>query len=554
MLGRIVPACEWLRTYKKADCRKDLVAGLIVAVMLVPQAMAYATLAGLPPVMGLYASTVPLFIYAVFGTSRHLAVGPVAIISMVIYAQCREIAAPGSPEYLEAVLALCVLVGFIQVLMGLFRAGFIVNFLSHAVISGLTSAAAILIALSQMKHVLGVPLHSHHSIFGTLSELAARIHEVHPPTLLFGLAGTCALLLLKRRWPRFPSALLLVLAATVAVRLFRLDLAGIAIVGEVPRGLPRLLLPGLDPDLVSTLLPAALIIVLVGFVESISITQLIAARERYRVDANQELRALGLANLASAVTGGYPVTGGFSRTAVNYQAGARTGMASFITAALILLTLLFFTPLFHYLPNAVLGAIVIAAVVDLVDVRGAITLFRLKRTSGLSLLLTFIVTLSFGIEIGVFSGTVFALLMFIWRSAHPHTAELGYVNPGLGFRNIRRYPDATTFAGILILRVDASLYFANMAFLEDLLRRAVYEKPGLRWILMDFSGVNDIDGCAVQSFGELMRAYHDTGIAFALAAVKGPVRDVLERSEWPVLLGKHMEYASVQQALDGIQE
>lgn len=554
MLGRILPAFEWLRAYRKEDWRKDLAAGLIVAVMLVPQAMAYAALAGLPPVIGLYASTVPLFIYTIFGSSRHLAVGPVAIISMIIYAQCREIAAPGSPEYTEAVLALCVMVGLLQVVMGLFRAGFMVNFLSHAVISGLTSAAAILIALSQMKHVLGVPLHSHHSIIGTLAELAARLHEVHPPTLLFGLAGTGALLLLKKRWPRLPSALLLAIAATAAVRLFRLDLAGIAIVGEVPRGLPRLLLPGLDPGLVPALLPAALIIVLVGFVESISISQLIAARERYRVDANQELRALGMANLAAAITGGYPVTGGFSRTAVNYQAGARTGMASFITAALILLTLLFFTPLFHYLPNAVLGAIVIAAVVDLVDVRGAIALFRLKRSSGLSLLLTFIVTLSFGIEIGVFSGTVFALLVFIWRSAHPHTAELGYVNPGLGFRNIKRYPEAATFPGVFILRVDASLYFANMAFLEDLLRRTVHEKPGLRWILMDFSGVNDIDGCAVQSFGALIDAYQDAGITFALAAVKGPVRDVLERSAWPALLGKRMEYASVQQALDAILE
>ena len=301
-----------------------------------------------------------------------------------------------------------------------------------------------------------------------------------------------------------------------------------------------------------TLLPAALTIVLVGFVESISIAQLIAAKERYRVAPDRELRALGFANLAAAVTGGYPVTGGFSRTAVNYQAGARTGMASLVTAALILLTLLFFTPLFYYLPNAVLAAIVIAAVIDLIDYKTAVELFRLKKSSGLSLLLTFVVTLLFGIEMGVLVGVVFTLLVFIWRSAHPHTVELGYVNEEIGFRNVKRYPGAKTFPGVLILRVDASLYFANMAFLEDWLRQAVYEKSGLQWILMDFSGVNDIDGCAVQTLEQLMRSYRESGVRFALSGVKGPVRDVLNRSEWPALLEEHLGHPSLQQALNAI--
>lgn len=552
MLGRFVPACEWLRTYKNAYWRNDLTAGLIVAVMLVPQAMAYAALAGLPPVIGLYASTIPLFVYALFGSSRHLAVGPVAIVSMVVHAECSKLAAPGSPEYITAVLALCVLVGVLQLAMGLLRTGFIVNFLSHGVISGLTSAAAILIALSQLKHLLGIPLHAHHSLFGVLSELGSRWSEVHTLTLLLGLVSTILLLFFKNRWPRFPAAIMVVILATILVYFLRLENAGMSIVGEVPGGLPQLRWPGLSWAMVHTLLPAAVVITLIGFVESISIAQIIADKQRYHVDANRELRALGLANLAAAVTGGYPVTGGFSRTAVNYQAGARTGMASVFTATFILLTLLFFTPLFYYLPNAVLAAIVIAAVIDLVDIKAAITLFSLKRSSGVSLVLTFVVTLGFGIETGVLSGVLFTLLVFIWRSAHPHAAELGYVNPGIGFRNIDRYPGATTYPGVLILRVDASLYFANMAFLEDLLRRSVHEKEELQWILMDFSGVNDIDGCAVQSLEQLMRAYRETGIRFALAAVKGPVRDVLKRSSWPDLLGAHMEYASVQQALNHI--
>lgn len=553
MLGRIFPACAWLRSYKRSNWRSDLYAGVIVAVMLVPQGMAYAALAGLPPVMGLYASTVPLFVYALFGSSRHLAVGPVAIISMIIFSYCGRIATPGSPEYINAVLQLCVMVGVMQFAMGLLRMGFLVNFLPHAVINGLTSAAAILIALSQLKHLLGIPLQPHHSIFSLVGEVAQRLGEIHPHTLLLGFASTAALIIFKKRWPRFPAAIIVVLLATVVVRMLQLDETGVHIVGHVPGGLPRLFLPEFEPATLRVLFPAAVTIVLIGFVESISVAQIVAVKEGYPVDANSELRALGLANLAASATSGYPVTGGFSRTAVNHQSGARTGMASLITAALILLTLLFFTPLFHFLPNTVLAAIVIVAVIDLIDFRTPVKMFHIKRSSGLSLLITFLATLSFGIEAGVLLGVSFSLLVFIWRSAHPHIVELGYVGPELGFRNVERYPHATTYPGVLIVRVDASLYFANMAFLEDFLRHAVHEKPGLRWILMDFSGVNDIDGSAVESLERLMRTYRETGIHFALADIKGPVRDVLARSTWPVTLGKWMQYASVRQALTGIQ-
>lgn len=552
MLSRIFPAWEWLRAYKKIDLRNDLTAGFIVGVMLVPQGMAYAALAGLPPVMGLYASLVPLFVYVLFGSSRHLAVGPVAIVSMVIFAQCAKVAPPGSPEYMNAVVLLCVMVGVLQVALGLLRMGFMVNFLSHAVISGLTSAAAILIAFSQLKHLSGIPLKSGHSILNLLAGAVRNLGEIHFPTLLLGLASMAVLVFFKKWRPRFPAPILVVCAATVLVWGARLDTSGIHIVGEVPGGLPPIHWPHFDFGLARTLLPAALTIVLVGFVESISIAQLIAAKERYRVAPDRELRALGFANLAAAVTGGYPVTGGFSRTAVNYQAGARTGMASLVTAALILLTLLFFTPLFYYLPNAVLAAIVIAAVIDLIDYKTAVELFRLKKSSGLSLLLTFVVTLLFGIEMGVLVGVAFTLLVFIWRSAHPHTVELGYVNEEIGFRNVKRYPGAKTFPGVLILRVDASLYFANMAFLEDWLRQAVYEKSGLQWILMDFSGVNDIDGCAVQTLEQLMRSYRESGVRFALSGVKGPVRDVLNRSTWPTLLEEHLGHPSLRQALNVI--
>lgn len=553
MLARVLPAYEWIRNYRRSDWRSDLTAGVTVAIMLVPQGMAYANLAGLPPVMGLYASTVPLFVYALFGSSRHLAVGPVAIISMVVVARCSLVAPPGAPEYIHAVLVLGAMVGAIQIAMGLLRLGFVVNFLSHSVISGLTSAAAILIALSQLKHLLGVPLEPHHSVFGVLMEVGQHIGQTHLVTLLVGLGSLAVLIYFRKRWPRFPAALLVVIGAAALVRVLRLDEAGVSIVGSVPAGLPRFHVAGFDLEMVRTLTPAALTIVLVGFVESISIAQVIAVQERYRIDPNRELTALGLANLAASVSSGYPVTGGFSRTAVNYQTGAKTGMASLVTGVIVLLTLLLFTPLFYYLPNAVLAAIVVVAVAGLVDVRTARKLFKVKRVSGFSLLLTFGATLALGVERGVLFGVVFSLFVFIWRSAHPHTAELGYVEEEQGFRNVKRYPNATTYPDILILRVDASLYFANMAFLEDLLRRAVHDKPGLRWILMDFSGVNDIDGCAVETLERLMENYREANIAFAIAGMKGPVRDVVARAGWPDLLGKRMRYSSVRQALDDIR-
>ncbi|MBN1852037.1 MAG: sulfate permease [Pirellulales bacterium] len=553
MLGKIMPALEWIRNYDRSDWKGDLTAGATVAVMLVPQGMAYAMLAGLPTVMGLYASTIPLFVYALFGSSRHLAVGPVAIISIIIFARCSLIAEPGSPKYINAVLVLGAMVGAIQVAMGLMRLGFIVHYLSHAVISGLTSAAAILIGLSQLKHLLGISLTPHHSAIGILREIIPRMGETHLITLICGCGSIATLLLFKKLWPRFPAAIVVVIVATAIVRALHLDEAGIGIVGSVPAGLPYPQLPDFDPDLVQSLAAAALTIVLVGFVESISVAQVVAMKERYPIHPNRELGALGLANIAASLSSGCPVTGGFSRTAVNHEAGARTEMASLISAVLVLLTLLFLTPLFHYLPNAVLAAIVIVAVAGLVDFETAKKLLVVKRGDGLSLLLTFVATLALGLEVGVLLGAAFSLSGFIWRSSHPHTARLGFVEEEGGFRNLSRYPRATTYPAILILRVDASLYFANMAFLTDVIRNAVHDQPGVQWIVMDFSGVNDIDACAVETLERLMEVYGEADIGFAFSGMKGPVRDVVTRAGWPELLGSRMWYTSVRQALDDIR-
>jgi sulfate permease, SulP family len=352
--------------------------------------------------------------------------------------------------------------------------------------------------------------------------------------------------------PRFPAPLLVVAGATVLTYALRLDARGVSVVGAVPGGFPALVLPGVDGSTLLALLPVAVTISFVGFMESIAVARSIASREKYRVDANQELRGLGLANIAGAAFSGYPVTGGFSRSAVNYQAGARTGLASIITAVLIMVTLLAFTSLFHFLPGAVLAAIVMVAVYGLIDAREAVRLFRLKAVDGWTLVLTFMGTLLVGIEQGLVIGVAFSLLVFVWRSAYPHVASLGWLPAQRVFRNVDRYPEAERVAEVAILRVDASLYFANMAFLENWLRTAVVEEPDVRAIVLDFSGVNDMDAVAVETLEGLMYELRMQDVTVHIAAMKGPVRDITARAGWPSRYGVQVGHFSVDQALEYI--
>jgi sulfate permease, SulP family len=549
MIERLVPAAGWLRNYRRSDLTGDLSAGLTVAIMLIPQAMAYAMLAGLPPVVGLYASPIPLLVYALFGTSRQLAVGPVAIVSLLTLSGISALAEPGTGEFVTLAALLALLSGVIQLALGLLRAGFVVNFLSHAVISGFTSAATIVIGLSQLKHLLGMRIASDHSVFTLLFETALRIGEANPYTVAIGVASIALLVAARKLAPRLPAALVVVALATVLTYAFGLHERGVAIVGSVPSGLPAPSLPLLDGGVVSALLMTALTISFVGFMESFAVAKSIATRENYRIDANQELKGLGLANVAAGVFSGYPVTGGFSRSAVNYQAGARTGLASLVTALLILLALFAFTGLFYYLPSAVLAAIVIVAVYGLIDVREAVHLFQLKKVDGWTLVITFVATLGIGIEQGILIGVAFSLLVFVWRSAYPHAARLGYLARERVFRNVERYPEGQTFPGTLVLRVDASLYFANMAFLESSLRTALVERPDYRNIILDFSGVNDMDAVAVETLESLIREMEMQGVSVRIAAMKGPVRDITARAGWPEKFGEHVSHFSIESAL-----
>lgn len=552
VLQTIVPAFEWLRNYKKNDIRGDLSAGAIVGIMLVPQGMAYAMLAGLPPVMGLYASTFPLIVYALFGSSRQLAVGPVALVSLLVFAGISPLAEPGSEEYIRLVLMLSAMVGAIQLAMGLFRVGFFINFFSHAVINGFTSAAAIVICLSQLSHLLGIRLSVQHSIVPLLSEVVQRIGETNLIALTIGGVSIAVQLFLRKKMPRFPASLLVVVGGTLLAYILRLDRWGVPVVGEVPQGLPTFSPPAFHVESFRLLFPSALSILFVGFMESISVAKTIAAREKYKVDSNQELKGLGLSNIVASFFSGYPVTGGFSRTAVNYEAGARTGLASLISAALIILVLYFFTPLFYYLPKCVLASIVMVAVIGLIDVKEAKHLFKVKKADGWTLALTFVVTLIVGSEQGILTGMGFSLLVFIWRSSHPHTAELGYVEKEDVFRNIKRYPEVKTYREVLILRIDASLYFANMGFFEDRLRRGLMERPEVKWVIIDLSGVNDIDAVAIDALEEVIENYRHKEIQFLFAGMKGPVRDLVAKAGWEQKYGEQIRHPSIQHALQTI--
>ena len=551
-LTRLFPFFEAMRSYDRSHFKNDAAAGLTTAVMLIPQGMAYAMLAGLPPIVGLYASTLPILIYALLGTSRELAVGPVAMVSLMVASSLGPLAAAGSNEYVTLAFVLALLVGVVQALMGFLRAGFLVNFLSHPVVSGFTSAAALIIGLSQLKHLLGVNLPRSHHIHELLIGAVQRIGEVQPITVAIGVGSIVTLVLLKRYRPKWPRALIVVAVTTVLVYTLRLDQAGVAIVGEVPAGLPRPTMPTASWSELSSLLPTAVVISLVGFMESISVAKAFARRQRYAIDANRELIGLGMANVGAAFFGGYPVTGGFSRTAVNAQAGARSGIAGIITAATIVVTLLFFTDLFYFLPKAVLAAVVMTAVFGLVDLAEVRHLWKLDRAELALLGLTFAATLSVGIEAGIGIGVAASLLWFTYEATQPHSAVLGRVRGTQSYRNVDRYPEALRVDGVLILRFDASFFYGNVAFVKATINRALDERPDVHDVVIDAGGMNRLDSSALSALAEILDELDARGVSLSLAAVKGPVRDALAKAGLDDRLGDRAQYLSVHDAVTAV--
>ncbi|MCB0990155.1 MAG: solute carrier family 26 protein [Acidimicrobiales bacterium] len=530
-LSRIVPAAGWLSSYQRADLRSDLSAGVTVGAMLVPQAMAYALLAGLPPEVGLYAATIPVIVYALFGTSRQLAVGPVAIVSLLTASALAPLVEEGTSGYVAAASLLALMVGLIHIVLGVGRLGYVVNFLSHSVLVGFTAAAAIIIGFSQAKHILGISIDRTDHFHETVGEVVSNAGNTNSTTLALGLGSILVLWGIKRYAKRIPGALVVVVASTLAVQVFDLQSRGVKVVGDIPGGLPAFALPEFEGSLIANLFVTALVITMVGFMESIAVAKVYAKRNRYEVEPNSELVGLGAANVASGLFGGYPVTGGFSRTAVNATAGARTPLASLITAAIVLATIAFFTPLLESLPQAALGAIIVMAVLGLIDVGEMRHIAKVKRSDLIGLGVAFVATLVVGIEIGIGVAVVASMLVVFARMSMPHTAVVGHVDGTTSYRNVARFPEAKTIEGIDIVRVDAALSFVNATQVKKLLLgRAAQLEIAPRALVLDASGVNDIDATGVEMLSEVLQEVQAMGVDMHLTDVKGPVRDVLHRA------------------------
>ncbi len=542
-----LPASRWLADYQRRDLSADGLAAVIVTLMLIPQSLAYALLAGVPAQMGLYASILPLVAYALFGSSRTLAVGPVAVISLMTAAAAGQVAGGDSATFLLATTVLALLSGLMLVGMGLLRLGWVANLLSHSVIGGFISASGLLIAASQLKHLLGIPLHGD-TLWSLGGSLLAQIGRIQGATVILGLLTLAFLfwarsglksLLARTRLSASAAELvskaapvLAVILTTLAVEGLDLRRAGVATVGAIPGGLPGLSLPAFDAGLWRALLLPALLISLIGFVESVSVAQTLAAKRRQRIDSNAELTGLGMANLASAVSGGFPVTGGFSRSVVNFDAGARSPLAGILTAVGIALTALFFTPWFQSLPKATLAATIMVAVLSLVDLGALVRTWRYARADGLAMAVTMAGVLLMGVEVGVIAGVLSSLVLFLWRTGQPHVAELGQVPGTEHFRNVQRH-QVLVSATVLSLRVDESLYFANARHLQDQIYDCVMQRPQIRHVVLLCSAVNQIDASALDSLESLNQRLGDAGVTLHLSEVKGPVMDRLRRSTFP---------------------
>ncbi len=548
---KYIPVLEWLPAYSKNDFKGDLSAGLTVGVMLIPQGMAYAMLAGLPPIYGLYAATVPLVLYAIFGTSRQLAVGPVAMVSLLVAGGVGILAEAGSAQYIQLAIVLALLVGIIQFFLGVLRLGFLVNFLSHPVISGFTSAAALIIGLNQLKHLLGIDIPRDNHIHTILLKAFENIEFINIPTLIIGVVGITTILLLKKLHKMIPGQLITVIAGIIIVQVFGLQNAGVKIIQDVPGGFPAFTLPAFTVSDIGRLFPTALTIALVGFMESIAVAKAVQAKHRnYKIDPNQELIGLGLANIGGAFFKAFPTTGGFSRTAVNDQSGASTGMASIFSALLVIITLLFLTPLFYYLPNAVLAAVIMVAVFGLIDFGEIIHLWKTDRMDFTMLVVTFLGTLLLGVEKGIGLGVLLSLGLVLYRSSYPHTAVLGRIPGTDNYRNIYRFPEAEQRNNILIYRFDAELFFGNSKFFRNQIEDKLLENRDLKLVIINAEAINGVDSTSIRMLKELHENLRSGNIEIVFAGVKGPVRDIISKTKLADIIGKELFFDTIQDAVD----
>jgi SulP family sulfate permease len=571
LLRRYLPPLLWLRGYNRMALGSDLLAAVIVTIMLIPQSLAYALLAGLPAEMGLYASILPLLAYALFGTSRTLSVGPVAVVSLMTATAVGKVAHTGTADYASAAVAMAMISGLMLTAMGLLRFGALANLLSHPVVSGFITASGIIIALSQLRHILGIEAHGE-----TLPQLGGsllgHLGDLHALTLVTGGAALLFLFWVRRGLApllqraglsaalaeviaRAGPVLVIVLTTTASV-LWGFEARGVALVGEVPSGLPAFSTPVFSFALWSELAVSALLISIIGFVESVSVGRTLASKRRQSIDANQELIALGAANVAAAVSNGIPVTGGFSRSVVNFDAGARTQLASVFTAVGIALAALLLTPVLFYLPKATLAATIIVAVTSLIDLKLVGLARRYSHTDFIAISVTIVATLLLGVELGVLGGIVVSVALFLHRTSVPHIAVVGNVPGTEHFRNVLRH-QVLTHPDILSLRVDQSLYFANASFLQAAIYDRLAAQPKVRHLILQCTAVNEIDLSALEALEAVDHRLGAQGVTLHLSEVKGPVMDALLRTEFldhlsgEVFLSHYQAVCTLRERLDG---
>lgn len=522
--------------------------------MLIPQGMAYAMLAGLPPIYGLYAATIPLLIYALLGTSRQLSVGPTALVALLVSDGVGQLAQAGSAEYISLAILLALMVGVIQFVIGSMRLGFLVNFLSHPVVVGFTSAAAFIIGVSQLKHLMGITI-ERGSVFQTLGQLGSNIGEINMPTFILGSVAILLLLAIKKWAKKIPGPLVVVVLSLLVVYFFKLKDLGVKIVGEIPSGLDIFQPPRWQWAEMKDLIAPAIAISFLGFMQSIAMAKMVRSNHKdYELRPNQELMALGIANIAGSFFKSFPVTGGFSRTAVNDQSGAKTTLASIIAACLVILTLLFFTPYFYYLPKAILAAIILVAVFGLVKVKDIQHLWKTDKVDFILFLITALCTLFVGIEEGIMIGIGVSLLLLVNSVAYPQITILGQLPGTEEYRSVERFPDSIEHPGILILRFDAQLMFANFSVLKNFIEKSITKDPSIKHLVFDAKTINHMDSTAANELKEMLESLIKAGIDLHLSEVNGKVRDKLALNNIIDLVGADHFHLSVSEAVSAIEQ
>jgi SulP family sulfate permease len=531
-IKKIVPILDWLPNYNASLFKGDLIAGITVGIILIPQGIAYALIAGLPPIYGLYCALVPQVMYAVFGSSRQVSIGPVAMDSLIVATGVSTLALAGSESYISIAILLALMVGAIQFIMGVFSLGFIVNFLSKPVITGFTSAVALIIGLNQFRNLFGVDIVQSDQIQIIIEDIWLQINDFNYHTTSIGLISALLIIIFRKINKKIPNALIVVVLGVLIMKYFGNSFADVSIVKDIPSGLPKFGIPDFDIALLKELLPIALTLVMVGYLETISIGKSLEAKQdEYRIRPNQELIALGLSNMVGSLFKAYPSTSSFSRSAINQESGAKTGMAALISVVMVVITLLFLTPLFYHLPQTVLAAIIIVAVFGLINFKEAIFLWKANQLDFCLMLATFLATLLLGIEQGIIIGVSLSLIILIFRTSRPYVAELGKVPNANFYRNKERFSEVIIDEDILVFRFDAQLFYANSNYFRDKLDEMMVKKgSALKLIVLDAESINRVDSTGVEMLKERIRFCQKKGILFYFAGVKGPVRDDLFRS------------------------